>query len=182
VTTPEGESLIDHWIDSSRDMVWGDAPADSMDHALIEIIATFRRDVGRAPSLDELLAGLKFSAKTALEDDEERRVKADLKTFEVVSRWEWDGFGGADAPSCTLESDFYEATDQKAAEILWVADRNAEADEHMGLRRIFVSIEQIDPPVRQLSLVPSLPKKNNGESKDSIKIAKEAPRPPRKDQ
>lgn len=58
----EGNSLI---IGSS--MVWGDQPADIMGDALDEIIAVFLKDVGRKPTIEELVGGLKFSAFAALE-------------------------------------------------------------------------------------------------------------------
>lgn len=43
-------------------MVWGDAPADAMDVALGEIAAVFEAEWGRLPTLDELIAGVRFSA------------------------------------------------------------------------------------------------------------------------
>lgn len=56
--TPEGEP----------EMIWGDAPADVMGDALDVIIRVFQRDVGRAPTKAEILAGVEFSVDMALED------------------------------------------------------------------------------------------------------------------
>lgn len=50
------------------EMVWGDAPADTMGDALNEIIKEFVSDWGRLPTMAELHAGLEFSARGALED------------------------------------------------------------------------------------------------------------------
>lgn len=43
------------------DLTWGDAPADIVDDAIIQIVDIFQRDVGRKPTKEELLAGFKFS-------------------------------------------------------------------------------------------------------------------------
>lgn len=48
-------------------MIWGDAPADIMGDALKQIIEVFKRDRGRAPTRDEVKAGLLFSLDVALE-------------------------------------------------------------------------------------------------------------------
>lgn len=50
------------------EMVWGDAPADTMGDALNEIIKEFMSDWGRPPTMDELHAGLEFSARGALSE------------------------------------------------------------------------------------------------------------------
>lgn len=42
-------------------MTWGDGPADLMDDALRQIIDVFKEDIGRPPSIEELIAGLRFS-------------------------------------------------------------------------------------------------------------------------
>ncbi len=49
-------------------LTWGDGPADLMDDALRQIVEVFKDDIGRPPSLEELIAGLRFSA-FALEED-----------------------------------------------------------------------------------------------------------------
>lgn len=47
-------------------LIWGDAPADSMDRALKDIISAFRRDKDRLPTEAEVKAGLLFSLGGAL--------------------------------------------------------------------------------------------------------------------
>jgi len=67
-TARDGTSFaLDLHADGSP-LMWGDSPADLMDEVLQQIITVFKEDVGRAPSLEELIAGLRFSA-FALEDD-----------------------------------------------------------------------------------------------------------------
>lgn len=129
--------------DSPKDMVWGDAPADAMDEALHTIIAAFRRDLGRAPSLDELKAGLLFSAQAALDADEERRQENQLYTYEVVTRWSWTDFDGRAATS--EDSTFYDAVSADDARAQYEADQDPELDARVGMERALVSIEQIEP-------------------------------------
>jgi len=43
-------------------LTWGDGPADLMDEALRQILEVFKEDIGRPPSIEELIAGLRFSA------------------------------------------------------------------------------------------------------------------------
>jgi hypothetical protein len=50
------------------DLIWGDQPADILDAALKEIIAVFKRDRERAPTADEIKAGLLFSLRIALRE------------------------------------------------------------------------------------------------------------------
>jgi hypothetical protein len=57
-----------HSFSGSGEMVWGDGPADLMGDALEKIIEEFVSDWGRPPTIDELHAGLDFSARVALED------------------------------------------------------------------------------------------------------------------
>ena len=45
------------------ELTWGDAPADVMDEAILEIIQVFEHDVGRKPTKTELIAGMKFSLR-----------------------------------------------------------------------------------------------------------------------
>jgi hypothetical protein len=149
-TNEQGHSFA-HGIDSDTDeaMLWGDAPADVMDAALVRIIAAFRRDLGRSPSLEELKAGLLFSAQSALEEDEERRGAKELYAYEVVSRWTWADL--QNKPVSVLESSFYDATDADDARRQYEADHEAEdVDAHaiakgLGMERSLVSIEQIEP-------------------------------------
>lgn len=42
------------------DMVWGDQPSDILDDAIDKAVEVFTRDVGRAPTKEEMLAGFKF--------------------------------------------------------------------------------------------------------------------------
>jgi hypothetical protein len=57
-SAPGGESLMPY----ETGLMWGDGPADIMDRAIEEIAVAFKRDLGRPPTLDELVAGLRFSA------------------------------------------------------------------------------------------------------------------------
>lgn len=61
----EGHSLL---LEETG-MVWGDRPADLMGDALIEIFRSFLEEWERKPTMDELMGGLIFSARTLLEDD-----------------------------------------------------------------------------------------------------------------
>lgn len=61
-----GESLITE----ETGLVWGDTPADLMDHMLNEISAAFIEELGRPPTNGELRAGLEFALMQ--EDDEKR--------------------------------------------------------------------------------------------------------------
>lgn len=51
-----------------QELIWGDAPADILGVAIDRIIKTFIRDMGRKPTEAELLNGMRFSARTALDD------------------------------------------------------------------------------------------------------------------
>lgn len=42
-------------------LIWGDQPADIVDEAISEIVATFRQDWNRNPTLQEIIDGLAFS-------------------------------------------------------------------------------------------------------------------------
>jgi hypothetical protein len=62
----EGTSFAD--AENGQPMVWGDSPADIVDHALWQIRAVFLKDVGRMPTRAEVMAGLTFSTNVALGD------------------------------------------------------------------------------------------------------------------
>lgn len=141
-TNEEGHSFAPV-EDSDSELMWGDGPADHMDDALAAIIAEYRRDLGRAPSLEELKAGLLFSAQSALEEDEKRREDAELYTYEVTARWSWTGFDGEAASS--LESTFYDATSADDARAQYEADQDGDFDARVGMERTLVSVEQIEP-------------------------------------
>lgn len=141
-TNDEGHSFAEGF-DGDEPMIWGDAPADAMDDALDAIIAAFRSDLGRAPSLRELKAGLLFSAQCALEGDEKRREEAQLYTYEVVSKWTWTDFDGK--PSSSLESSFYDGTSADDVKSQYEADRDLEFDARVGMTRELISVEQIEP-------------------------------------
>lgn len=55
-TAPNGASFA-----GDSELVWGDAPADTFDDAIEEIVQIFREDIGRVPKIDEIRAGLEFS-------------------------------------------------------------------------------------------------------------------------
>lgn len=69
--------------------MWGDDPADVMGEALVEIIRIFYMDMGRLPLLEELKAGLLFSASVALETFEKKRRAAGLPTYEAEDGVSW---------------------------------------------------------------------------------------------
>ena len=48
-------------------LVWGDDPADILGDALTKIITAFIRDIGRKPTEEELVAGMRFSAQPAID-------------------------------------------------------------------------------------------------------------------
>ena len=63
----DGHSFTRSSVDDNNLMLWGDGPADIIDNALYRIKIEFLRDLGRMPSKDEIIAGIKFS--TAVLDD-----------------------------------------------------------------------------------------------------------------
>jgi len=160
-TNAEGHSFID---DESGDMMWGDAPADAMDDALAMIIAAFRADLGRAPSLEELKAGLLFSAQVALDSEQKKRVIEGLYTFAVYAEWSFLNLDGEAVT--TEECEYFDAHDADEARQLWDAAEKVRQDwyqrptasgktlqEEMGMDVKFLSIEQIEPTRRELTLV-----------------------------
>lgn len=58
----EGRSLSGHDRDPEP-YYWGDGPADIIDNALWQIKAQFVRDLGRLPSIGEIMAGITFSTR-----------------------------------------------------------------------------------------------------------------------
>lgn len=62
-----GHSFVRSSHDDNNLMLWGDSPADIIDNALYAIKIAFLRDLGRMPSKQEIIAGIKFS--TAVLDD-----------------------------------------------------------------------------------------------------------------
>jgi hypothetical protein len=96
----EGTSFAD--AENGQPMVWGDSPADIVDHALWQIRAVFLKDVGRMPTKAEVMAGLTFSTNVALDDlpttvaeAEDKAARAlldvDMETYEQQY---WRAFGG----------------------------------------------------------------------------------------
>ncbi|BBX30480.1 hypothetical protein B7435_16735 [Mycolicibacterium peregrinum] len=65
-TTAEGDSFA---VDSA--LVWGDGPADLMGDALQKIIEEFGEAWDRPPTMEELTAGLRFSAPALLAEAQE---------------------------------------------------------------------------------------------------------------
>src|SRR4051812_2636262 len=79
-TDPEGHSFVTKGADVK--MIWGDAPADVMDEALAKIVKIFQEDVGRKPTMEELIAGVRFAGGGLDDEDDhkgplERRMEAD---------------------------------------------------------------------------------------------------------
>ncbi|SUA31614.1 Uncharacterised protein [Mycolicibacterium fortuitum] len=68
-TTAEGASFA---FDS--ELMWGDGPADVMDNALRKIVEEFREAWNRPPTMEELTAGLRFSAPTLLAETQENEA------------------------------------------------------------------------------------------------------------
>lgn len=66
-TNKDGESFAK---EPDVEMVWGDAPADILDDAIVKIVHTFQQALGRKPTIDELIAGMRFSAPVILEEDD----------------------------------------------------------------------------------------------------------------
>jgi len=61
----KGQSFAQN--ESGPEMLWGDSVADTMGDALESIIKDFQEDWGRKPTVEELHAGVDFSARVALE-------------------------------------------------------------------------------------------------------------------
>lgn len=165
-TNSQGHSFVEPHIEGG-DMMWGDAPADAMDDALVTIIAAFRSDLGRAPSLEELKAGLLFSAQSALDSEKKKRVTEGLYTFAVWAEWSFLDLDGE--PVTTEECDYFDAHDADEARQLWdaVEEKRKELYQHipgplisgktlqeeMGMEVKFLSVEQVEPTRRELTLV-----------------------------
>jgi hypothetical protein len=162
-TNSQGHSFVEPHIEGG-DMMWGDAPADAMDDALTEIIAAFRSDLGRAPSLEELKAGLLFSAQSALDEDRKRRVTEGLYTFAIWAEWSFLNLDGE--PVTTEECYYFDAHDADEARQLWDDAEESRKEwyqrptangktlqEEMGMSVKFLSVEQVEPTRRELTLV-----------------------------
>jgi len=160
-TNSQGHSFAD---DEGGDMMWGDAPADAVDTALTEIIKAFRSDLGRAPSLEELKAGLLFSAEEALDSDRKRRVTEGLYTFAVYAEWSFLNLN--DETVTTEECYYFDAHDAEEARQLWDAAEEERKvwyqrpsangktlQEEMGMSVKFLSVEQVEATRRELTLV-----------------------------
>lgn len=59
----DGSSFERSSVDDDNLMMWGDGPADLVGKFLYELKIEFLRDLGRMPSQDEVIAGLKFSTR-----------------------------------------------------------------------------------------------------------------------
>jgi hypothetical protein len=46
---------------NEHELWWGDEPADVMSEAVFKIIVAFMRDVGRMPSITDIVEGIKFT-------------------------------------------------------------------------------------------------------------------------
>lgn len=75
--------------DIEGDLRWGDQPADIIDDALDQVLATFVHDLGRLPTQAEIVAGLKFSLPTLLERLPKTVAQAQAKADEVLAGW-WE--------------------------------------------------------------------------------------------
>lgn len=64
-TCEHGHSFCESDEDQPE-MIWGDEPADLMGDALAEIFKAFQRDVGRMPTIEEVIGGVKFSWGTTV--------------------------------------------------------------------------------------------------------------------
>lgn len=67
----DGSSLHDE----PTGLIWGDHPADIMDEAISEIVATFRKDWNRNPTFEEMQGGFLFSMCARDESDWQERLK-----------------------------------------------------------------------------------------------------------
>lgn len=65
-TNKQGKSFAQD--SKNPEMVWGDSVADIMDDALDKIIKEFERTWSRVPTVEELEAGVRFSAPVLLEE------------------------------------------------------------------------------------------------------------------
>lgn len=156
----EGNSFVE-----SDALSWGDTPADAMDSALEGVIAAFRLDLGRAPSLEELHAGLAFSAEHVLESDKEHREAEGIYTFAAISEWTFLGLD--DEPQVSEECTYIDAKTADAARDIWEtaeAGRKAWVDQlseqaslilgdmsKVGVR--LLSVEQVEPNRVKLEIV-----------------------------
>jgi hypothetical protein len=93
---PEGHSFVRSSDDDKNLMMWGDGPADIIGGAIRQIKIEFLRDLGRMPSQDEIIAGIKFS--TAVLDDLAEQPKdaphADEDQHKVIVKYGYASTGG----------------------------------------------------------------------------------------
>jgi len=162
-TNSQGHSFVEPHIEGG-DMMWGDSPADVLEDALDEVIRVFRSDLGRAPSLEELQAGLLFSAQDVLDTEKKKRVAAGVYTFAVWAQWSFLDLDGEAIK--TEECEYFDAHDADEARQLWDASEKKRRDwyqrltssgktlqEEMGMEVTFMSVEQVEPHRRELTLV-----------------------------
>ena len=152
-TSPTGESFAEGTNPDGSEMLWGDAPADHIDDALVKVIAAFRADLGRAPTVEELVAGMLFSAQCALDEDQDKRTERGVYTWAVTANWTWTGFEGQ--PEGREEEHYFDATDEADARAQFDAmmTRHHEALPNSDMTATFVSAAQIEPTRRKLELV-----------------------------
>jgi len=78
-------------------LIWGDQPADIIGNALWEVKVAFLRDLGRLPSVAEILAGIAFSTNILDEDLPKWPENAKPITAEqhkVIEQYGWTATGG----------------------------------------------------------------------------------------
>lgn len=88
-TNKDGVSFATN--DEGAEMYWGDGPADAIDTALDEIDRQFKAAWHRTPTIDELVAGLRFSLGpraaieegTAAEAEDERILREEPDSAEA---------------------------------------------------------------------------------------------------
>jgi len=144
---------------------WGDSPANAMDEALKDIIVAFRLDVGRAPTLEELHAGLACSAEQALKEDQDLREAEGLYTFAIISEWSLPDLDGTMRTS--EDCSYIDAKSAEDARKLWdkaeegrqewirnLPDDASEIMKNIGKTEIRVlSVEQVEPNRVKLEIV-----------------------------
>ena len=63
------QSAEGHSFAEDNELSWGDGPADIMGPALDRIFAEFKAKYGRKPTVEELQAGVMFSARPMLVEE-----------------------------------------------------------------------------------------------------------------
>lgn len=92
----DGSSFTRTSEDDSSLLMWGDGPADLVDGLLYDLKIEFLRDLGRMPSKQEIIAGLKFSTRVLDDLAEEPKLAPSVTRaqHQVINQFGYVATGG----------------------------------------------------------------------------------------